>query len=1202
MLVFPGKLRTDIDMNEGRGGLVAIIALLLAGLFFGMPSGERNDADRPPASANEPRAATNSDCLSTADEALLRGAARGDAKTIGELKQGAFDAMYPVEFLIATVPDPLDSAVGWQFDERVSAIKQAAEESAHVLDRFWLPWQCGSDKTGGTHRNLPGVLVFRGTYHLLVILLVGETPTWGVQSVAFRQSLDFITRWQAAETKECANWRDRCGRNNDPFQVLDCSKCPKPSKAIRLVGPTYSGAMTSIRQGLQAWRESHCKWSKSLRRVEIVSGSATNRNLRDMLHTTTRPRFRKTVRFRSTILPDFVLLTGFSRYLSDVVKTKNARIAILTESDTAYGQLVAHAVQTPQNNIANTGHTWRILPFPLHIAQLREQPIVPRHRRQMEESLRLQRPRLALPLASFGTPLDALPAIEPRMSGAAAELALSNILSTIEHDGFSYVGLFASDPRDKLFLAEEVKKFAPGVTLFAFESDLLYAHPTYRRATEGMLVVSTYPLFAANQRWTALKDSPSPERLLQMSSDGAQGTYNAVLLQLNEMHKEMTHLKLNPPEVPLLEYTAPFEQSEYPPVWISAVGRGGMWPIWHVKPEELKPPEHVHNLDKATGKSPRSMFREERVRSSAWWMFLLLVGAALSGAVLLCASSADPKRKWMGSISALRPRTCPVCARRQGSYLLLLQVLLAFSVILFYRPYPRFLSSLWSGFLSIALGLISSVPVAFSFVDFRERLLKSEEPCHCEDQSATSDSLARRLTLEWRRWAPRILLVSVAAYLLAIAYILIHEIEAIPTPQQYILFYRAGDLTSGLSPLAPVAFVTIGGVWWCLLNLYRLDLIERAMPSSPEVDKTPARELLDDLRAGLASPMSCAPPLSIAVVMAAVWLVPFLLMIGTLRAVFEGTFLGRYVVWLFVGGYGAILAVSFAHLIFLWRRVDLFLRFLEAGWQREAFARVAKILPSSALRGLWATPFTVASIDNFVRIAEAARREKPFEGRDCRMRRNLETHRTELNSSITKAVEFLRADLHASADQESYWPAFAATDTQDAVTKAAQAANRILDQLGAGDGLDPRIEDRGLDRAETKWVNAMRDLVASQYIAVMAPVLIYMRNLSSFLVGASLLFLLAITSYPVQPSNLLHLHGIIWLLLAIGIATSILIRIKQNDVMQELANKGNPSAGWFDLRTAGSLATYVLLPLIGLIATQLPEFGKALDQLLRIFG
>ena len=48
---------------------------------------------------------------------------------------------YDKEFLIVTVPDPIDSPFGYLFDQVIDAVQRAVEKkNAYSLDRAWLPW------------------------------------------------------------------------------------------------------------------------------------------------------------------------------------------------------------------------------------------------------------------------------------------------------------------------------------------------------------------------------------------------------------------------------------------------------------------------------------------------------------------------------------------------------------------------------------------------------------------------------------------------------------------------------------------------------------------------------------------------------------------------------------------------------------------------------------------------------------------------------------------------------------------------------------------------------------------------------------------------------------------------------------------------------------------------------------------------------
>jgi hypothetical protein len=108
-----------------------------------------------------------------------------------------------IEFLITTLPDPIDSYTGWQFDPMLEAITQAVSANDYVLDRSHFP---DSDKeeagaTNGTQHELePGVVVFRRLVdrnaldeleygNRLVLLIVHENPAAGIHVRALANAM-----------------------------------------------------------------------------------------------------------------------------------------------------------------------------------------------------------------------------------------------------------------------------------------------------------------------------------------------------------------------------------------------------------------------------------------------------------------------------------------------------------------------------------------------------------------------------------------------------------------------------------------------------------------------------------------------------------------------------------------------------------------------------------------------------------------------------------------------------------------------------------------------------------------------------------------------------------------------------------------------------------------------------------------------------
>jgi hypothetical protein len=152
----------------------------------------------------------------------------------------------------------------------------------------------------------------------------------------------------------------------------------------------------------------------------------------------------------------------------------------------------------------------------------------------------------------------------------SVELILSKLLTTIAKERIFYVGIFSTDIRDQLFLVREIKKHTPNVTLFTVGADLTFLHSDVNLDFQGMLVITTYPLFSMNQVWSY--PFTGRQSRLQFPDHTAQGVYNATLALLDL-----------PAPKPMLEYGGPFEveasSAKKPRIWLSVVGSDNIWPI-----------------------------------------------------------------------------------------------------------------------------------------------------------------------------------------------------------------------------------------------------------------------------------------------------------------------------------------------------------------------------------------------------------------------------------------------------------------------------------------------------------------------------------------------------------------------------------------------------------------------------------------------
>ncbi len=326
-----------------------------------------------------------------------------------------------------------------------------------------------------------------------------------------------------------------------------------------MLGPTFSGSSSSLGRAIGALAAELPRGS----RFRFVSGSATSRANQRAIQGAAPD-----VTFRATALPDDVLFPMPLQYLfAKDPDMQQHGVALLAESNTDYAHQLIHGTKA---GVAAT-----LLPFPMYVSRLRSEA-ASSDRQTADQPATPARFR-PLSLQESATLTDLLPATAPTTTSNYAELRLANILDTVRRQDIRTIGIVATDTRDKLFLAQKLARESPDATLFTVENDLLYAHPQYASYMARGIVASTYPLYTSNQLWTGNRGSQS--RRLQFPTAAAEGIYNAALalLDYDEQGNPVT------PDMPaLVDYAAPGEACSpfcIPPVWISVVGNGTLWPV-----------------------------------------------------------------------------------------------------------------------------------------------------------------------------------------------------------------------------------------------------------------------------------------------------------------------------------------------------------------------------------------------------------------------------------------------------------------------------------------------------------------------------------------------------------------------------------------------------------------------------------------------
>ncbi len=487
---------------------------------------------------------------------------------------------FQVEFLIATVPDPIDTPYGYAFDQVVDAIQRAVEKkNGYVLDRSWLPWEIDkkpksgkgddADKIGTNYREaFPGVLLFRHSKHadkkinhagLCMVFLVGETPMGGLNKRAFTQALKMMA-----------------------------SAGHSTTEPVRIIGPYFSGSQTSLQFVIGDWWAGVSNWSgdvwtgiknwppfNPMFRFDVISGNATALNFNDYFkidpYADGQPAWQADkFSLSATVIPTKTVISAMLRYLTrrDGCRSNEpiakgishipGKVALLTESNTGFGKSL--------NSINRQDIL--MLRFPLHISHVKTE--YTQAFRKKDEQEGVKHDDLLVP-SRFE---EAHPASEgvPSQGGATTTAVnaqvLSNILATIVREQCRYVGVVASDTRDKLFLIRLIREFCPDVHVFVTDADQLLLHPDYRYHMRGVIVGSTYPLLAQNQRWV----KPDERERILFATVGAQGCYNATAMHLG-LYKEL--LEYAPPTFVERDAGDDAQSLQRPPIWISVVSPNG---------------------------------------------------------------------------------------------------------------------------------------------------------------------------------------------------------------------------------------------------------------------------------------------------------------------------------------------------------------------------------------------------------------------------------------------------------------------------------------------------------------------------------------------------------------------------------------------------------------------------------------------------
>jgi hypothetical protein len=1237
--------------------LTALAAVAVAAAT-GRPSRQRAEP-QPPASADSARSS------GAAPGAAHRAAGEDYALESGERllheffgthwrDTSAAPAAFPLRFLIATVPDPYDSHLDWSFDADVEAIRRALETAGYVTDRFWFPGARDStvwDSTKGyvpTREVRPGVMLLRRAAPdadtLLLLYLVPELPTRGLYKEALRTALE--ERFELQRHHDLPLRAD----TTDP---------------IRIIGPTFSGSALSLQLAIRGWAARQDSAKHARERVEIVSGSATSlANLR------TLNCRRLGMRFRATINSDQTL----DRLLADSVLPrlglKPAEVALLRESSTQYGRglLGADTGQSPAGQTCDTGATpaasvhhaaaepprtaphgkaksggtppessFVVIPFPMSISSLRseyqrvpagtpQQPALPGAS---------EAPRLPLDLLDPTRPKEDLP-VTSRLSPATLDLILDEVARTLTRRQIRMVGLLATDVRDKLFLGDEIRKRVRDVQFFTYESNVLYLRSDRSEALRGMLVFSTYPLILENQWTTAASFEPAR---LAFGSDGAEGVYNATLLQLGDSGHMQDYRSSRDTSAPAL-----------PPVWLTTVGRRAFQPVLRY--------DSADRSYVAPGCPPQKCAVQPRLPRGLPFLSLAVMILSSFALILFAWKSLTSDEELRSSLEALE-RTYEHTVESQRTWLR--DLVMRGSLMLHDRLYGLLrVIAVLGIFLAACAPVLRLVYGALSFHRTPEGVYLLLMPVVFVAAAFGAVALARgavsmvRLsrylaTPGWNyfrrgpwidaveKWTWRLEVVArTLVALFGIAFLLASlrfamEIWQLERSAFWLFFRRATEMDSLVSPVLPLVLGGIGYVVWCSWHVERIALlklrttfesvcdVEFQAVSSPRV--TFGSALRDDLRRTAIVARTIRNRLfqvvpsfgAIGVLVAFACLVPWLWprfgrsleAILTGRSVnhlasFDLLFRAMVLASMFATAWGAY------RLIAVWDGLRQCLR----GFSRMPIVTAFDRLPArlSRLTRLTLPGFTPVAATGAVADFQWMHLQRIYWIKKDEFSAALLPYNPDLIHRMeelmgTPAVQPVTLDRPGRREliarfirlHQILRELWRLEPMPDEVNRLIEGLGKDVERgdVAAGSTSTTVRIRRGFVGPVRLWLRAAEEYAASRMVEYIEWIVRHLRVLALFMLLSLLLTTMLVSSYPYQPQSLLRLILLLVLAGSVGSVIAVLVQMNRDEVLSRITRTEPGRVTWNGTFIV-NLFTFGLVPLLTLLSSEFPELRNAL--------
>ena len=1172
----------------------------------------------------------------------LLAAALGDSSPGGTLMHVP-RADTALDAVIATLPDPVDSHGDWAYDSFVEALRRAHESTGYAVERAWLPWSAGADTVVNDSLGLklrgeyPGVILFRRVDtdtstvqrpRRRLLYLVGEVPTLGVHVRALQHAL--------AERDSLLGARG----------------------TLRLVGPTYSGSAEGLSRVLAAWQG-----GRGDRAVSVVTGSATSASNRHFFQV---PGFS----FGATVNSDQALGAMVDSTLLKRLDVEPRQVALVVESS-PYGQSVEQtelATDSSKREVAKfrpgrheeeeeedekqEPRVPIIVPFPLNIGSLRTayEASAAATAASRRDPAAPSEPHVPLSLTDPARPAES-PPVMSRLTAPTLDVVMDGITRTLRSHDVRMVGIVASDIRDRLFLASELRRRLRDVRFFTFESNTLYLAPEYNHHLRGMLVISTYPLIPETQLWAA---GPGSRHLLSFANEYAEGVYNATLIQLGNAGQ-------------VLDFVLPEKDSHVgPPVWITAVGSTGLLPLLVDSPATRN--AYAGLKTKVTGRTASPDPRLDFLTILVFLIPFVLTGVLAYRILREHGAFADESKRdarVLADQQAAGRATLDACPPAERPDLELDLAGRVDRILLFRRA--RWASLRYQRQLYAALQIVALAGAFFPLATVYTMAILWDHKVmggvltfllvvsagwtllalgvsiaqawrwyrvYRDDFDARRDAVAGRRDLWMVNVHARRLLVALGALYLVLTLFFTGELLAMALGSRTrfaIFFHRASQLQSGLSPLAPLVLAATGFFLWCVWHLRRVEAL-RAMTAFEAacLTREPGVDLSDVDAGDPVERPSDAERWFTAIPARAVQGVRqvrarFFRLVPDRRglALFVGlAAVAGYVCWLSMASLEVLVGIRFFDVLYRFSLISLM---LVTAWAVYRLVSVWSAL-QRCLQAVAGTPLVTAFERLPTRIARLTRLN--FFG----------VARSAVVAPVAavqwRHLRTLGEDVQALPPAEGASPAALAAENElrkevadfaalpQPVTSLGVCGDEgrlggnfvalaaVLERFWArepgaagmehvrgaaekqGDGRDAPSTSGQFRRSFSDplrlWLRGAEEFAAVLVVDYVEWVISQLRVLALFLFSSLLITIVLMGSYPFQPESLVRLVFMVILLATVVGIMSVVVQMNRDEVLSRIA-KTEPGKVTWDWHFVTNALVFGLVPVATLISSEFPE-------------